>query len=122
MTMQQIQQQHAESMTAIRKALDTIAGEISDTAERAEGEPHALSSELAGDVAYLLRSVLSRALGLNCIADPDWPAVVMNDQRRRIHVAFGAPGDFGYDTPLGAALQKLYRIDYTPTDTSALVT
>lgn len=26
-----------------------------------------------------------------------------------IHQAFGAPGDFGYDTPLGDALSSLYR-------------
>lgn len=25
-----------------------------------------------------------------------------------IHEAFGAPGDFGYETPIGAALQKVY--------------
>jgi hypothetical protein len=26
-----------------------------------------------------------------------------------IHQAFGAPGDFGYDTPIGDALARLYR-------------
>ena len=26
-----------------------------------------------------------------------------------IHAAFGAPGDFGYETPIGAALHRLYR-------------
>lgn len=26
-----------------------------------------------------------------------------------IHKAFGAPGDFGYETPIGAALAKVYR-------------
>lgn len=26
-----------------------------------------------------------------------------------IHKAFGAPGDFGYDTPIGDALAKVYR-------------
>lgn len=26
-----------------------------------------------------------------------------------IHKAFGAPGDFGYETPIGAALDKTYR-------------
>lgn len=26
-----------------------------------------------------------------------------------IHKAFGAPGDFGYDTPIGAALAKIYK-------------
>lgn len=27
----------------------------------------------------------------------------------QIHRAFGAPGDFGYETPLGDALSRLYR-------------
>lgn len=26
-----------------------------------------------------------------------------------IHAAFGAPGDFGYETPIGEALSALYR-------------
>lgn len=26
-----------------------------------------------------------------------------------IHKAFGAPGDFGYETPIGDALSRLYR-------------
>lgn len=26
-----------------------------------------------------------------------------------IHRAFGAPGDFGYETPIGDALSRLYR-------------
>jgi hypothetical protein len=28
---------------------------------------------------------------------------------QEIHRAFGAPGDFGYETPIGAALARLYR-------------
>lgn len=27
----------------------------------------------------------------------------------QVHAAFGAPGDFGYGTPIGDALAKLYR-------------
>lgn len=27
----------------------------------------------------------------------------------QIHRAFGAPGDFGYETPIGAALADIYR-------------
>jgi len=27
----------------------------------------------------------------------------------QVHRAFGAPGDFGYDTPIGDALANLYR-------------
>lgn len=28
--------------------------------------------------------------------------------KEQIHKAFGAPGDWGYDTPIGAALYRLY--------------
>ena len=28
-----------------------------------------------------------------------------------IHRAFGAPGDFGYETPIGEALSRLYRAE-----------
>ncbi len=28
---------------------------------------------------------------------------------KELHDAFGAPGDFGYDTPIGEALARLYR-------------
>jgi len=27
-----------------------------------------------------------------------------------LHGAFGAPGDFGYETPIGSALARLYGI------------
>lgn len=29
---------------------------------------------------------------------------------QEVHRAFGAPGDFGYETPIGAALAKLYGV------------
>lgn len=29
---------------------------------------------------------------------------------RAVYAAFGAPGDYGYDTPKGAALNDLYRL------------
>ena len=32
-----------------------------------------------------------------------------------LHVAFGAPGDFGYETPIGAALYRYYREQYENT-------
>lgn len=28
---------------------------------------------------------------------------------REVHAAFGAPGDFGYETPIGQALAAVYR-------------
>lgn len=44
--------------------------------------------------ALELVSCLRRLLGGRSVAD--------------VHKAFGAPGDFGYETPIGAALAKLY--------------
>lgn len=35
--------------------------------------------------------------------------LVAGRSRRELHDAFGAPGDWGYDTPLGDALHRLYR-------------
>lgn len=33
---------------------------------------------------------------------------------REIHSAFGAPGDFGYETAIGDALARTYRGEVTP--------
>lgn len=38
---------------------------------------------------------------------------------RQIHRAFGAPGDFGYETPLGAALHDIYRAPQPDTEPRA---
>lgn len=35
--------------------------------------------------------------------------LVASRTTRELHTAFGAPGDFGYETPLGDALASLYR-------------
>jgi hypothetical protein len=35
--------------------------------------------------------------------------IVPSCDLKAIHSAFGAPGDFGYDTPVGDALSRLYR-------------
>lgn len=34
----------------------------------------------------------------------------INDAIAEIHGAFGAPGDFGYETPQGVALFRLYKL------------
>lgn len=35
---------------------------------------------------------------------------------REIHDAFGAPGDFGYENEIGAALARIYRGDPEPSE------
>ena len=34
--------------------------------------------------------------------------LVEGRSQKEVHKAFGAPGDFGYESPIGAALQKVY--------------
>lgn len=34
--------------------------------------------------------------------------LVEGRSQQEVHKAFGAPGDFGYESPIGAALQKVY--------------
>ncbi len=63
---------------------------------------HVENDPEAYDAAVLLREAVTlvgclRRLVLEC-----------NDVRE-IHRAFGAPGDFGYETPIGDALSRLYR-------------
>jgi hypothetical protein len=35
--------------------------------------------------------------------------LVKGRSAREIHEAFGSPGDYGYDTPIGAALYAIYQ-------------
>lgn len=63
-----------------------------------------------------LRRCLMRATNLQATVDAinshqvTFPQLVAN--RIVIHETFGAPGDWGYHTAIGAALQRLYGIDY----------
>lgn len=66
------------------------------------------------DDARELIACLLRALGTREIfrayndgtMEPQWPLA----NREAIHDAFGAPGDWGYDHPIGMALSNLYRV------------
>lgn len=61
--------------------------------------------ELADEVeAYELTCQLREAVELvRCLR-----RLVSGLNVQEIHRAFGAPGDFGYQTPIGAALARLY--------------
>lgn len=76
-----------EANVALREALAKKQREYREAAGRREG-----SREL--HEAAILVGCLRR---LTEHSTPD-----------ELHYAFGAPGDFGYDTPLGAALYALY--------------
>lgn len=53
------------------------------------------------DITVLLREALEMTRCLRRLV----PSVSL----RELHRAFGAPGDFGYETPIGDALYRLYR-------------
>jgi hypothetical protein len=57
----------------------------------------------AWDATTLLREAIEMVRCLRRIV----PVCAVGD----IHRSFGAPGDFGYETPLGDALNRLYRGD-----------
>lgn len=56
------------------------------------------------DEVYLLRSQLRDAPTLiGCLR-----RLAQGRSAEELHAAFGAPGDFGYETPLGDALYRIY--------------
>ena len=74
-----------------RDALDTLRDEIR------EGDD---------EKAYLAARSLREAIDLvGCLR-----RLVKDRTVLEIHTAFGAPGDFGYETPIGAALARVYGV------------
>lgn len=82
----------------LKTALIKRDGEYGDAIDRAE---QAMEQDPAcGDTMRLIRE--AREL-VRCLR-----RVVPQLTVRQIHKAFGAPGDFGYDTPIGDALYATY--------------
>ena len=64
-----------------------------------------LASEEAENEVYDITFTLREAITLvGCLRRLSEGRTV-----RELHQAFGAPGDFGYENPIGSALDKLYR-------------
>jgi len=63
------------------------------------------SSETLGEVESLTRELRDAVEFARCLR-----RVVPSLTVSQIHRAFGAPGDFGYETPIGAALADIYRL------------
>lgn len=86
-------------------AIEKHARRYSDAIDRlreiatpsAENETHDLTRTL-GEAVELVRCLRRLTRGRTA---------------EEIHGAFGAPGDFGYETPLGAALARVYRGEAT---------
>lgn len=68
-----------------------LAEILRDKADELHESDHEVSPKQRYDAAELMR-VLARVL-----------------EGKEIHRAFGAPGDWGYGTPIGDALAKAYR-------------
>lgn len=71
-----------------RDALDRIVAEVGDNQE-----------------AYASARLLREAIELVGCLRRLLPACDVT----QLHAAFGAPGDFGYETPVGDALSRLYH-------------
>jgi hypothetical protein len=76
--------------------IDAIA-----TCERRHRETLETLRDLDADDAWKLREAIEL---VGCLR-----RLVAGSTVTEIYKAFGAPGDFGYDTPIGAALAKFYR-------------
>lgn len=64
-----------------------------------------LASDDTENEVYELTSRLREAIELTCCLRRLLPGRTVTE----VHDAFGAPGDFGYETPVGDALARLYR-------------
>lgn len=88
-------------MDVLAKALSSRQADFRNAIDRLrELSPSANENEV-----YELTSQLREAIELVGCARRLLAGRTVNE----VHAAFGAPGDFGYDTPIGDALAALYR-------------
>lgn len=69
-----------------------------------------LASEQTEDDVHDLTRLLRESIDMVGCLRRLVPHATVNE----LHHAFGAPGDFGYETPIGAALDRLYRAPCAP--------
>jgi len=93
-------------------------GELSTTiraiAKRLETQTPHLSMELGSDCRTLM-NVSTKATGIDRLLMRSLTGEHIEleecvDVHKRVHAAFGAPGDWGYDHPIGKALHRLYSV------------
>lgn len=70
-----------------REALDLVRARVEDLDDEFDDQLPREAIELVGCLRRLVQS---------CTVE-------------QVHRAFGSPGDFGYDTPIGDALSRTYR-------------
>lgn len=91
------------------KAIDRFVELVDSTGDHGPRSRIDLENE-----AYELRCSLREAVELvRCLR-----RLVQARTVSEIHQAFGAPGDFGYDTPIGDGLAQLYRASSPPVEST----
>jgi hypothetical protein len=87
--------------TPLQAAIETRAREYNKGLDRLQD----LASESDSDETYDIAILLSEAVVLvRCLR-----RLTQGRTPAELHDAFGAPGDFGYDTAIGSALARAYR-------------
>jgi hypothetical protein len=85
----------------LQAAIETRVREYSAAIERLRALASDETESEVHDITALLREAIELARCLRRMTQERTPA--------EIHRAFGSPGGFGYDTPIGAALDRVYR-------------
>lgn len=83
-------------VTPLDRALGARLGDYADALDRVRD-----LEEVSGSDARLLREAVEMVRVLRKMAS--------KRSTEEIHSAFGAPGEWGYDSPIGDALYRLYR-------------
>lgn len=96
------------SLTPVRR-LELALEAASKDARRAENKLRFLANPETEQQEQEWSEAL-RAIGLNVELVNCLRRLVKGRTVGELHAAFGAPGDFGYETPIGAALAKVYGL------------
>jgi hypothetical protein len=88
-------------MDNLQAAIEKYGRDASDAIERLRELASPEAENEVYDITLMLRLNLTL---LGCLK-----RLCAGRTAQEIHAAFGAPGDFGYGTPLGDALMRIYR-------------
>lgn len=64
----------------------------------------------AREIARCLLRAISTGCVIRSINDGGWETAHLLANKKHIHEVLGAPGDWGYEHPIGKALSRLYRM------------
>ena len=85
----------------LQAAIETRAREYDTAIDRLRGLASDETESEVFDLTILLREAVALA---RCLR-----RLTQGRTTEELHKAFGAPGDFGYGTPIGSALDRVYR-------------